>query len=69
LVTDNGRQFTNRGFEQFLTQLGVKHLTSSVEHPQTNEQAEAANKVILRELRKKLGQMKELWAKEIPGIL
>jgi len=51
-----------------LKQLGVKHLTSSVEHPQTNGQAEAANKVILGELRKKLCQIKGLWAEEIPGI-
>jgi len=52
-----------------LNQLGIKHLASSVEHPQSNGQAEAANKVILGELRKKLGQKKGLWVEEIPGIL
>jgi len=40
-----------------------------MEHPQTNSQAKAANKVILVELKKKLGQLKSLWAEEIPGIL
>jgi len=44
-------------------------MASSVENPHTNGQAEAANKVILGELRKKLGQMKGLWAEEIPSIL
>nr|KYP34993.1 Transposon Ty3-I Gag-Pol polyprotein [Cajanus cajan] len=44
------QQFGNE-FEDFLRELGIKHLSTSVEHPQTNSQAEAANKVILRELK------------------
>lgn len=47
----------------------IKHHVSSVEHPQTNGQAKAANKVIIREMRKKLGMKKGLWAEEIPCIL
>jgi len=47
----------------------VKHLVTSVELPQTNGQAEAANKVILGELKKKLDRLKGLWAEEIPSIL
>jgi len=42
--------------------LGIKHLTSSVEHPQTNGQAESANKVILVQLKKLFGNTKRLWA-------
>nr|KYP48796.1 Pol polyprotein [Cajanus cajan]KYP48804.1 Pol polyprotein [Cajanus cajan] len=52
LITDNGRQFIAQSFESFLRELGIKHLASSVKHPQTNNQAEAANKVILLELKK-----------------
>nr|KYP69046.1 hypothetical protein KK1_022696 [Cajanus cajan] len=48
-------------FEDFLRELGVKHLPTSVEHPHTDGQAEAANKVILRELKKRLGCAKEQW--------
>lgn len=69
VVTDNDKQFTDSSVELFLKQLGVKHLVSSVEHPQTNGQAETANRVILTELRKKLGQLKGLWAEEILGLL
>ncbi|XP_020209149.1 uncharacterized protein K02A2.6-like [Cajanus cajan] len=58
LVTDNGRQFIAQSFEDFLCELGIKHLPTSVEHPQTNGKAEAANKVILRELKKRLGNAK-----------
>ncbi|XP_020219724.1 uncharacterized protein LOC109802726 [Cajanus cajan] len=69
LVTNNGRQFIAQSFEDFLRELGIKHLLTSVEHPQTNGQAEAANKVILRELKKRLGNAKGQWADELPSIL
>nr|KYP63982.1 Transposon Ty3-I Gag-Pol polyprotein [Cajanus cajan] len=69
LVTDNGRQFIAQGFEDFLRGLGIKHLPTSVEHPQTNGQAKAANKVIFRELKKQLGNAKGQWPDELPSIL
>ncbi|XP_068479045.1 uncharacterized protein [Phaseolus vulgaris] len=49
--------------------LGIKSTNTSVEHPQTNGQAEAANKVILRQLKKRLGSAKGLWAEKLPEIL
>nr|KYP31045.1 Pol polyprotein [Cajanus cajan] len=69
LITDNGRQFIAQSFENFLRELRIKHLPTSVEHPQTNGQAEAANKMILRELKKQLGNAKGQWADELPSIL
>jgi len=69
MVTDNGRQFTDHNLEQFLKRLGIRHLVTSVEHPQTNGQAEAVNKVILGEMKKRLGQLKGVWAEEIPSVL
>ncbi|XP_020224200.1 uncharacterized protein LOC109806238 [Cajanus cajan] len=69
LLTDNGRQFIAQDFEDFLRELGIKHLPTSVEHLQTNGQAEAANKVILRELKKCFGNAKGKWAEELPSIL
>jgi len=50
--------FIDKELAKFYTDLGIKHVTSSVEHPQTNGQAEAANKVILVELRKRLDNAK-----------
>jgi len=35
IITDNGRQFTDRGLAEFYDKLHIKHVTSS-EHPQTN---------------------------------
>ncbi|XP_020209259.1 uncharacterized protein LOC109794199 [Cajanus cajan] len=69
LVTDNGQQFIAQGFKDFLRELGIKHLPTSVEHPQTNGQAEAASKVILWELKKRLGSPKGQWPDELPSIL
>nr|KYP65463.1 Transposon Ty3-I Gag-Pol polyprotein [Cajanus cajan] len=69
LVTDNGRQFIAQSFEDFLRELGVKHLPTSVEHPEINGQDEVANKVILRELKKWLGSTKGRWADELPSTL
>jgi len=58
IITNNGRQFIDKELAKFYTGLGIKHITSSIEHPQTNGQAEAANKVILVELRKRLDTAK-----------
>jgi len=58
IIIDNGRKFIDKELAKFYTGLGIKHVTSSVEHPQTNGQAEAENKVILVELRKRLDNAK-----------
>ena len=44
IITDNGTQFTRSPFWELLQGLQIRHHCSSVEHPQTNGQAEAANK-------------------------
>jgi len=69
IITDNGRQFVDRKLETFFTELGVKHITNFVEHPQTNGQAEAANKMILSQLKKRLGAAKGKWADELLEVL
>jgi len=63
------RQFIDKELAKFYTGLGIKHITSSVEHPQTNGQAEAANQVILVELRKRLDSAKGRWPKELVEVM
>ncbi|XP_072084746.1 uncharacterized protein [Arachis hypogaea] len=69
IITDNGRQFTDHSFKEFLQNLKIKQHFSSVEHPQSNGLAEAANKVVLQALRKKLDDAKGLWAELVPEVL
>ena len=58
IITDNDREFIDKELAKFYTGLDIKHVTSSAEHPQINGQAEAANKIILVELRKQLNSAK-----------
>ncbi|RDX87954.1 hypothetical protein CR513_30504, partial [Mucuna pruriens] len=46
---------------KFCLQLKIQQSFTSIEHPQTNGQAKAANKVILRGLRRWLKEAKERW--------
>nr|KYP34029.1 Pro-Pol polyprotein [Cajanus cajan] len=69
IISDNGLQFTDKKFNNFLENLGIQHQFTSVEHPQSNGQAEAANKVVLTELKKRLGMAKGAWAEELPKVL
>nr|XP_025685154.1 uncharacterized protein LOC112785947 [Arachis hypogaea] len=69
VISDNGTQFTDKKFTEFLTGLGIKQRFSSVEHPQTNGQVESANKVILLGLKKHLDNKKGAWADELASVL
>ena len=50
--SDNGPQFASKEYENFATQYGFKHTTSSPYHPQANGRAEAAVKVAKATLKK-----------------
>ncbi|RDX72153.1 Gypsy retrotransposon integrase-like protein 1, partial [Mucuna pruriens] len=54
---------------EFCEGLKIKQLFTSVEHPQSNGQAEAANKVILTGIRRRLEDAKGRWADELPQVL
>ncbi|RDY14485.1 Tf2-9, partial [Mucuna pruriens] len=69
IVSDNGTQFASKTIVEFCHGLGIKQIFTSVEHPQTNGQAEAANKVIMRGLRRRLEEAKGWWVEELPQVL
>ena len=50
--TDNGSQFASKEYEDFATQYGFKHTTSSPYHPRGNGRAKAAVKVAKTTLKK-----------------
>ncbi|XP_015932490.1 uncharacterized protein LOC107458799 [Arachis duranensis] len=69
VILDNGTQFTGKKFKEFLSGLGIKQRFSSVDHPQSNRQVEATNKIILKGLKKRLKGKKGSWADQLASVL
>lgn len=65
IITDNGWQFIDKELAKFYSELDITRIISSVEHPQCNGQAKAANKVILVKLKKRLDSAMDRWPKEL----
>jgi len=69
LLSDNGRQFESGPTKAYCAQFDIQTRFTSVARPQSNGQAEAANKVILQGIKKKVEAAKGAWVDELPGIL
>ncbi|KAG7583597.1 Ribonuclease H domain [Arabidopsis suecica] len=69
IVTDNGPQFISHEFEAFCAEWGIKVSYSTPRYPQGNGQAEAANKTILSNLKKRLSHLKGGWYNELQPVL
>ncbi|KAG7556857.1 Integrase catalytic core [Arabidopsis suecica] len=69
IVTDNGPQFISNDFEDFCSALGIKLSYSTPRYPQGNGQAEASNKTILSNLKKRLSARKGGWYDELQPVL
>ncbi|KAK8918566.1 hypothetical protein KSP39_PZI021170 [Platanthera zijinensis] len=69
IVTDNGPQFASLELEDFCKQLGTDLRFASVHHPRSNGQVEAANKLIVNLLKKKVTNLKGNWAEQLPSVL
>ena len=69
LVSNNGLQFDNKAFRNFCSDLNIKNRYSTPVYPQSNDQAEATNKAIMTELKKRLESTKGMWVEELPNVL
>ena len=69
LVSNNGLQFDSKAFRKFCSDLNIKNRYSTPVYPQSNGQAEATNKAIMTELKKRLEGTKGMWAEELPNVL
>ena len=69
IICDNGSQFISRRTTNFCASWGIKMITSTPVHPQANGQAESSNKIIVNNLKKRLGAKKGKWAEELPFVL
>ena len=69
LISNNGLQFDRKAFRKYCSNLGIKNRYSTPTYPQGNGQAEAVNKVIMNELKKRLDDVKGKWIEELPHVL
>ena len=69
LISDNGLQFDSKMFRRYCGKLGITNRYSTLTYPQGNGQAEAVNKVIVSELKKRLDDAKGKWGEELPHVL
>ncbi|KAG7552339.1 Ribonuclease H-like superfamily [Arabidopsis thaliana x Arabidopsis arenosa] len=69
IVTNNGPQFISNDFEDFCSAWGIKLSYSTPRYPQGNGQAEASNKTILSNLKKRLNARKGGWYDELQPVL
>lgn len=65
LISDNGTQFVGKKFKAFLGELGIRHRTSSVGHPQANGQVEVTNRSLLSGIKKRLDDAKGRWGRRV----
>lgn len=69
VMKNNGTQFIDGNFQRLMEELRIKQHFSSGEHPQSNGQAEAANWLLVRGLKKRLEEAKGNWEDELPHVL
>ncbi|KAL0301890.1 UNVERIFIED_CONTAM: Gag-Pol polyprotein [Sesamum radiatum] len=69
LITDNGTQFQGGKLKSWLEELKIKQLFTSVNYLQANGQPEVTNRIILQQLKTRLGEDKGNWVHELPGVL
>ena len=62
IISDGGRHFCNRSFENLLKKYGVSHKVSTAYHPQTNGQAELPNREIKDILEKTVTPNRKDWS-------
>ena len=69
IISDGGLHFCNRFFENLLKKYGVTHKVSTAYHPQTNGQAELANREIKHILEKTVAPNRKVWSLQLTDAL
>jgi transposase InsO family protein len=69
VISDGGKHFINRQFEQLLRRHGVTHKVSTPYHPQTNGQVEVSNRQIKAILEKTVSVTRKDWAFKLNDAL
>lgn len=67
IICDNQYQFLRT--QDFCTNWGITMIISTLFHPQANGKVESRNKIIVNNLKRRLGEKKGRWAEELPFLL
>ncbi|KAM6547440.1 hypothetical protein CsatB_019116 [Cannabis sativa] len=69
IISDQGTHFCNRSFEALMRKYGVLHKVANAYHPQTNGQAELANREIKNILEKTVNPDRKDWSTRLQDAL
>ncbi|XP_076937506.1 uncharacterized protein LOC143605174 [Bidens hawaiensis] len=69
LVSDVVTQFADSGLQEWLKELHVTQIFTSVAHPQANGQVERTNRTIKEGIKVRLGTKRTGWVDELPHVL
>nr|XP_023893775.1 uncharacterized protein LOC112005709 [Quercus suber] len=69
LVSDNRKQFDNKAFQDFCSEVGIRNHYSSPAHPQANWQVKVTNQSLLKIIKTRLEGAKGIWLDELPSVL
>ena len=69
LVLDNRKQFDNKSYKDFCSQLGIRNHYSLLAHPQANGQVNVTNRSLLKIIKTRLKGAKGIWPDELPSVL
>ena len=69
MISDQGTHFCNKPFEALMGKYGVTHKISTTYHPQTNGQAELANREIKSILEKTVNPNRKDWSLRLTDAL
>nr|XP_025616816.1 uncharacterized protein K02A2.6-like [Arachis hypogaea] len=69
LISDGGSHFCNKQLNSLLHKYGVTHKVATPYHPQTNGQAELANRELKRILEKTVGTTRKDWVRKLDDAL
>ncbi|VFQ89711.1 unnamed protein product [Cuscuta campestris] len=69
IISNNGTQFEEAEFQDFLKTWGIQHTKVSVAYPLANGQVENINRTIISGIKKKLLSEGSNWVDELPRVL
>ncbi|KAI3802010.1 hypothetical protein L1987_30132 [Smallanthus sonchifolius] len=69
IVTDNSKQFADKPFSAWCTDLHIKQIFNSTAYPQCNGQVERMNRSIVFGIKTKVGRHGKDWLEDLPSVL